>query len=84
MPADKQTFGWKVGDTVAYTYRSAKHPKGKVTAVHPGTTRKTAAVTIEPAPAYRFGEGKITRHVDKIKHGTLTAADRKPAKQKAK
>lgn len=80
MADKKQAFGWKVGDTAAYTYRSAKHPKGKVTAVHPGTTRKTATVTIEPAPAYRFGEGRITRHMDKIRHASLTAADRKKGK----
>lgn len=82
--AHASTFGWKSGDDALYSYRSAKSPKGVVTAVHPGTTRKNATVTIEPAPKFRFGEGKITRHVDKISHTTIGAADRVPVKKKAK
>lgn len=81
MSASK--FGWKVGDIAAYTYRSAKHPKGRVTAVHAASTRAASTVHIAPAPAYRFGEGTITRHMDKIRHGTLTAADRRRTEKKA-
>lgn len=77
----KSTFGWKVGMTAGYTYRSAKAPKGRVTAVHPGSTKATATVTIAPAPKFRYGEGHITRHMDKIHHATLSASDKVPVKK---
>lgn len=81
-PSAKGTFGWKVGMIAGYTYRSAKAPKGRVTAVHPGSTKATAAVTIAPAPKFRYGEGHITRHMDKIHHATLSASDKVSVKKK--
>lgn len=64
----KSSFGWKVGDLCGYVYRSAPSPEGRVTAVHPGTTRDTATVTISPAPGFAYGEGLITRKISGIHH----------------
>lgn len=77
--AAPSSFGWSVGDVVAYTYRfynggSHGYAYGTVTAVHPGGTKNTAKVTIEPAKFYRFGEGKITRSVAKIHHTKMPAS----------
>lgn len=87
MPAKKSgskksTFGFSRGDTVGYSYRSAKSPKGTVTGVTPGTTRNTAKVGIAPAPKFQFGEGHITRKVSKVHHTKLTATDKKKAPRK--
>lgn len=70
---DKKSFGWHVGDKVSYTYRyynggSHGYAHGTVTAVHKGTTRHNTTVSIRPDTGFRFGEGIITRHIDKIRH----------------
>lgn len=73
--AGTSSFGWKVGDKVAYTYRSAKSPEGTVTAVHPGTTRDNTTISIRPQPHWHFGEGIITRHITKVRHISAFSAN---------
>lgn len=80
----KSSFGWHPGQPAGYDYRSAKDPEGTVANVTPGTTRANATVRINPAPGYRFGEGQITRHMDKIHHiSGFSARARAPVKKKA-
>lgn len=64
----KSSFGWAVGDLCGYVYRSAPGPEGRVAVVHPGTTRDTAWVEIDPAPGFRYGEGRIRRKISDIRH----------------
>lgn len=78
----KSNFGWKRGDVANYTYRSAKAPQGVVTKVEGGSTKKEAKVTINPYPHWRYGEGKITRHIDKVSHGEKKVISSKPIKKK--
>lgn len=82
--AAPSSFGWSVGDVVAYAYRfynggSHGYAYGTVTAVHPGSTKNTAKVSIRPFNAWKFGEGIITRRVGIIHHASKPAgADGKP------
>lgn len=81
----KSTFGWKAGQKAGYTYRTAKSPQGTVRSVTPGTTRKTAKVSIQPAPGNNFKGGRITRHLDKIHHiSKFSKAARTPLSAKRK